>query len=50
MPWARLHGVSAAPAHLARERILWVERQTVSQSARSDRSLDSPAVRFERML
>jgi len=47
--WRRIPGVYALQRTLARERILWVARQAASQSARSDRLLDVPAVLFERV-
>jgi len=48
--WRRIPGVCALQRTLARERILWVDRRTVSQSALSERFLDFPAVLFERVL
>ena len=48
--WRRVPGVCALQRLLARERILWAERKTVSQSALSDRFLDCPAVLIERVL
>jgi hypothetical protein len=48
--WRRVAGVCALQRLLARERILWADRQTVSQSALSDRFLDFPAVLVERVL
>lgn len=48
--WRRVPGVCALQRLLARERILWADRQTVSQSALSDRFLAFPAVLVERVL
>lgn len=48
--WRRVPGVCALQRLLARERILWADRTTVSQSALSDRFLDFPAVLVERVL
>lgn len=48
--WRRIPGVCALQRSLARERIFWADRRSVSQSALSDRFLDFPAVLFERVL
>jgi len=48
--WRRIPGVCALQRTLARERIFWADRRTVSQSALSDRFLEFPAALFERVL
>jgi len=48
--WRRVPGVCTLQRMLARERLLWAEPTSVSQSSLSDRFLEFPAELFERIL
>lgn len=50
MIWRRIPGVCELQRTMARERILWVQPQRVSQSSLSDRFLEFPAELIERVL